>query len=107
MNYREIPTGATEIQTGLYWYRYSKVIAGNTYWFGELYSEEGYCFYEINQTENYYEDGTMKPADELMYATYMSCAYDTAAEINANIVSVPYEEGYEVVSVPNPPVEKE
>lgn len=105
MTYKEIPTGAVEVQTGLWWYTYQKVIAGNTYTFGELYSAEGYCFYEINQPENYDEEGNLLPADQLMYAIYMTCAYITADEINAYIVSVPYQEGYEVVNVPtNPPV---
>lgn len=95
MVYREIPAGAVEIQTGLYWHTVDKVIGGNTYTFGYLYSAEGYCFYDITQPENYDEEGNLKPANGRVYATYASVPVSTDLTI---FVSVPYEEGYEVVS---------
>lgn len=104
MVYREIPEGSVEVQTGLYWHRYSKVILGTLHWFGELYSSEGYVFYDRNQPENYDDEDNLLPANELVYATFMTCVYNTTDEINANIISVPYEEGYECVSVSTPEV---
>lgn len=106
MTYREIPAGSVEIQTGLWLYTYDKTIGSNTYTFGQLYASEGYCFYEIEQPENYDDEGNLKPANELIYATYMSAGLNPSADdINARVVSVPYQEGYEVVSVPTvPPV---
>ena len=100
MAIREIPAGSVEVQTGLYWYQYTKVIAGNTYTFGELYSTEGYCFWEVNQPENYDEEGNLKPLEERVFAQYSTCVYQTVDEINANYVSVPAQEGYEIVSAP-------
>lgn len=96
MTYREIPAGAIEIQTGLYWYTVDKVIGGNTYTFGYLYSAEGYCFYNTTLPENYDVEGNLKPANERMYATYASVPVSTDLTI---FVSVPVEEGYEIVSV--------
>ena len=105
MNYREIPENAIEVQTGLWWEHRTFTVNGNTYNSGALYSSEGYCFYEINQPENYDEEGNLKPANELVYAIYMTSNFATAEAINAAVVSVPYQPGYEVVNVPtNPPV---
>jgi len=98
MAYREIPAGAVEIQTGLYWHTVDKVIGGNTYTFGYLYSAEGYCFYELTQPENYDEEGNLKPANERVYAIYASVAISTDL---SNFVSVPVEDGYEIVRTPN------
>ena len=99
--YYEIPNGSVEVQTGLYLYTYTKVIAGTTYTFRELFSSQGYCFWEVDQPENYDEDGNLKPENQRVYATYATCTYETAEEINAHFISVPYSEGYEVVSVGN------
>lgn len=105
MTYRDIPESAIEVQTGLWWDHRTFTFNGNVYNSGALYSAEGYCFYEIAQPENYDEEGNLKPANELVYAIYMTSGYATSDEINAAIVSVPYQEGYEVVNVPtNPPV---
>ena len=99
MTYREIPSTAVEVQTGL-WADQFTVSAGSITRTGyKLYSAEGYCFYEIDQPENYDEEGNLKPPAERVYATYMVSAYSTVEQINAAVVSVPYEEGYEVVSV--------
>lgn len=101
MNYREIPEGSVQVQVGLYWYTYQKVIAGNTHTFGQLFSSEGYCFYDLTVPENFDDEGNLKPASERVYSTWMSCVYTTAEEINANIISVPYEEGYEITGNTN------
>lgn len=101
---REIPEGSVLIQTGLYLYEYQKTIAGKTYTFRQLYSAEGYCFYDRTNPENLDEEGNLLPPEQRMYMQYMSCAY-TPEEINTYIVSVPVQEGYYIVSVPtNPPV---
>lgn len=102
MTYREIPTTAVEVQTGL-WANFRTVSFGNlTMVKSDLYSAEGYCFYEIGQPENYVDgdtSGELLPPEQRVYATYASTPYSTADQINAAVVSVPYEEGYEVVSV--------
>lgn len=98
MDYKEIPEGSVEIQKGLWWHIYKKTILGKVRNFGDLYSSNGYCFYEISQPENYDENENLKPENERIYAVYCSLAVDIdEEEINANIVSVPYKEGYTVV----------
>lgn len=99
INYREIPEGSVEVQTGLWGHLKSFTHNGTEYAYYNIYSSESYCFYEINQPENYDEEGNLKPADELVYATYCSTVCKTVEDINANFVSVPYQEGYEVVSI--------
>ena len=89
MEYREIPTGSVEIQTGLYQHTVDKVIGGNAYTFGYLYSAVGYRFYNTTVPENYDEDGNLKPANERVYATYASVPVSTDLSI---FVSVPVEE---------------
>lgn len=107
MTYREIPETAVEVQTGLWWdYQpFTSPINGDTVHYGELYASEGYCFYDLNQPENYDEEGNLLPATDLVYAVWCTCLESSAEGINAYIVSVPYQEGYEVVNVPtDPPV---
>lgn len=102
---RTIPEDSVQIQEGLYLYVYTKTILGNTYTFRELYSAEGYCFYQLSQSENYDEEGNLKPANQLQYFQYMSCAMTTVEEINADIVSVPIQDGFFILgSSTNPPV---
>lgn len=95
MAYKEIPEGAVEIQTGLYWYVVERVISGITRRFGYLYSAPGYCFYETTQPENYDEEGNLLPPEQRVYATYASVP--VTADLSV-FVSVPVEEGYEIVS---------
>lgn len=106
MAYREIPEGSVEIQTGLWAYLHTYTVGGAARSRYILYSAEGYCFYWLSHPENYDEDGNLKPPAERTYATYMSCSVlETLESINANVISVPVEEGFEIVSTPtNPPV---
>lgn len=106
MAYREIPEGSVEIQTGLWAELDTYTVNGSPRSHYRLYSAEGYCFYWLSNPENYDEEGNLKPPAERVYATYMSCSIlDTLESINADVVSVPVEEGFEIVSTPsNPPV---
>ncbi len=102
---REIPNGSIEIQTGLWLHEYEKVIAGNTYLRRDLYSAEGYCFWDTQQPENYDEEGNLKPEEQRVYAQYTMLAIGqsswTYEQINAQFISVPIQDGYEIVSVTN------
>lgn len=105
MNYREIPEAAVEVQTGLWWEYTPFVYGDRTIHLGNLYASEGYCFYDLMTPENFDEDGNLVPEDARLYATYATCLCATADEVNVMYFSVPYQEGYEVVSTPsNPPV---
>lgn len=97
MSYREIPEGSIEIQTGLWAAENHYTFNGEARMRYDLYSSEGYCFYEVKQPENYDEEGNLKPLEERVYATYARTCYTTIEELNADFISVPYQEGYEVV----------
>jgi hypothetical protein len=105
-NVLTIPAGSVEIQPGLWAFLNSFTVGGTTYSNYHLYSAEGYCFWEVQQPENYDAEGNLLPPTERMYAQYCITACTTIEELNANFVSVPVEEGFEIVSVPsNPPHE--
>ena len=95
-----IPDGSVEVQTGLWAHFTQFTWKRNTYTQCELYSAEGYCFYSLSIPENYVEGeigGELLPLEQRIYAQYMSTPYSTVEEINADIVSLPVEEGYEIL----------
>lgn len=90
MVYREIPEGSIEIQTGLYAHLHTYTVGDMIRSRYNLYSAEGYCFYKLSIPENYDEEGNLKPENERVYSTYMSCSIlDTIESINADVISVP------------------
>ncbi len=93
---REIPEGSVEIQTGLYLYTRNLTIGGQNYTFRELFSAEGYCFYENSLAE-----------EDRIYMQYasLSQSLNTVEKINAWCTSVQVEDWMEIVSV-KPPVEE-
>lgn len=104
---REIPTGSIEIQTGLYLCETNVVIAGTTYLRRELYSAENYCFYD-NTEEIYDDEGNLIPDEEVLptqrkYAQYRGLAISfstwTYEQLNARFISVPVQDGFEIVSI--------
>lgn len=99
MTVRPIPEGSVEIQAGLWAAIRTFTMSGITYSFYDLYSSEGYCFWEVNQPENYDEEGNLLPMEQRVYAQYAITCYTTIDELNENFISVPVQEGYEIVSV--------
>lgn len=99
MAIRPIPEGSTEIQTGLWAAENHFIFNGIPQMFYDLYSAEGYCFWEVNQPENYDEDGNLLPLEQRCFAQYARTACRTIDDLNANFVSVPVQDGYEIVSV--------
>ena len=96
---REIPATAIEIQPGL-WANAKTLTLGNmTRVKHDLYSSTGYCFYIISA--NLDEYGNLLPENQRWYAQYAASAYQTIEQINADVVSVPVQPGYEIVSVGN------
>ena len=93
---RPIPMDSVEIQNGLWAHLHTFTVGGITRSYYELYSAEGYCFYYIDQPENYDEEGNLKQPTERVYAQYCTCMYPFE-EINQHYVSVPVEDGYEIV----------
>ena len=88
---RTIPTGAFLYKEGLYIVE-GVIPTGITKW--ELYSAEGWCFYDLTQPENYDENGELVPAENRIYAQYMIMRKDEQY-VADNIISVPLQEGYE------------
>ena len=86
-----IPEGAIEIQTGLYLYESSYAFAGQPCTRRELFSAEGYVFYNVEQPENYDEEGNLLPSEERAYAQYaiLAKSLNTVELINAMFISVP------------------
>ena len=97
MPIRPIPEDSTEIQTGLWLHVTIINTPFGTIHRGELYSAEGYCFYDLSIPENFDEEGNLKPAEDRLYAQYATCPGNDLEWINANIVSVPVQPGYEIV----------
>ena len=48
--------------------------------------------------ENYDEEGNLLPLEQRVFAQYASTACRTIEQLNENYVSVPVQEGYEIVS---------
>lgn len=97
MALREIPATAVEVQTGLWADARTVSLGSLTRTSYNLYSAEGYCFY-IPANNLHWETGEPLPENERTYYQFMYSAYQTIDEINANIVSVPVQDGYEIAS---------
>lgn len=96
---REIPSTAIEVQPGLWADLVTVTFGSITRSMYTLYSAEGYCFYE--PANNLDEDGNIRPENERLYHQYMTTNYRTVDQINAEIVSVPVQPGYEISSAGN------
>ena len=89
---REIPSTAVEIQTGLWLNQTPVVVLGNNYTQYELYSSEGYCFYNNTWAE-----------EERIYWQYASLGF---TDISADYTSIPISElpeGSEIAGNPDKP----
>lgn len=89
---REIPSTAVEIQTGLWLNQTPVTVAGNNYTRYELYSSEGYCFYDSTWTE-----------EERIYWQYMSLGFTNDSDIYVSIPISELPEGAEIAGNPNKP----
>jgi hypothetical protein len=98
MTVKSIPDGSVEIQSGLWAAVNSFTVSRAIYSFYDIYSAEGYCFWDIQQPENYDEEGNLLPMEQRVYAQYSRTSYTSIEELNMNYVSVPAQEGYEIVS---------
>ena len=95
---RVIPEGAFLYKEGLYIHEYDVTMGSMTITKWNLYSAEGWCFYDLTQPENYDEEGNLLPPENRIYAQYMTMRKNEQY-VTDNIISVPVEEGYEIVSV--------
>lgn len=98
MALRPIPEGSVEIQTGLWAHERLLTLGNVTRTKYDLYSAEGYCFWNVDQPENYDENGDLLPLEQRVFAQFASTACQTIEQVNARFISVPYQPGYEIVS---------
>lgn len=91
---KPIPKSAFLFKEGLYINEYDKSVGKMAWTVWELYSAEGYQFYDLTQPENYDEEGNLVPENERVYAQYMIMRKDEKY-VTENIISVPIQEGYE------------
>lgn len=98
MTTQPIPEGSTEIQIGLWAAIHSFTVSGTTYSFYDLYSSEGYCFWDTMTPENYDEDGNLLPLEQRLFAQYARTSFTSIDELNEVFFSVPIQPGYENVS---------
>ncbi len=94
-----IPEGSVEVQTGLWAYLRTYTVSGQPRSRYVLYSAEGYCFYVPE--ECFDEEGNPLPENERMYYQFMSTPLTTIEQVNAYVVSVPVQPGYEIASANN------
>ena len=85
-----IPTNAIKIQEGLYLLETPFKVLGVEYIRREVYSADGYHFWERTQPENYDEEGNLLPLEERQFSEYASLAayYTTPDLINTDFISV-------------------
>ena len=83
-----------ELQTGLYLEEKYLTIGGVSRLFRYLHSSEGYCFYDA-------EDANDPPVYAQYAALAISMSSWTYEQLNAKWISIPIEEGMEIVSAPN------
>jgi hypothetical protein len=85
-----IPNDAFLIKEGLYVHERTITLGSLTRTAWDLYSAEGWCFYDLQQAENYVDGiigGELVPEDERVYAQFATMPKDEAYVTN-NIISV-------------------
>ena len=88
---RVIPSGASLIKEGLYLHERTVVIGTRTIIAWDLYSAEGWCFYDLKQAENYVDGnvgGELVEEDKRVYSEFATMPKDEEYVTN-NIISVP------------------
>ena len=103
MDYKQIPEGSTEIQTGLWLHTVTQTIGTVDYTFRYLYSAEGYCFYDSAEEiyrENENNELNLVAADEVRSTERKYMRWTSVAMIKDinEYVSVPVDSTYEIVN---------
>ena len=93
---RIIPENAFQYKEGLYINEFEASMGTLRWTVWELYSAEGWCFYDLEQPENYDEEGNLLPAENRIYARFMTMRKNEEYVTN-NIISVPIVGGCESI----------
>lgn len=97
MSLYTIPKTSVEIQPGLWAHEHNYTFNGQPRMRYHLYSADNYCFWDKLQPENYDENNNLLPLEKRVFAQQAKTTYKTIEELNENYVSVPIQEGYEIV----------
>ena len=92
----QIPENARLIKEGLYCNEYQVTFGIITYMVWELFSAEGYCFYDLTQPENYDEEGNLLPPEQCVHAKYMKMRANQEY-VDTNIICIPCEHDYDII----------
>lgn len=82
---RKRPDTAEMVQEGLWADLIILKVKDKTFKKYNLYSSEGYCFYEKRED-----------TEDKIYYEYMSSGYQSIEQINENVVSIPKKDEYEI-----------
>lgn len=96
---RVIPSGATLIKEGLYLHERTVKIGTRTIIAWDLYSADGWCFYDLMQAENYVDGiigGELVEEDKRVYSEFATMPKDEGYVIN-NIIPTPIPEIEKVI----------
>ena len=85
---RAIPKNAIEIQPGLWASEIYLNYKGLLHVWYDLYSSENFRFWNVQQPENYDENGKLVPLEQRVLLQYAATAYSTLEELNENFKSV-------------------
>lgn len=93
---KKIPEDAFNYKEGLY-IAQKEMSAGALNWtVWELFSDTGWCFYDLTQPENYDDSGNLLPENQRQYARY--CIMRKNEEyVTKNIICVPIKSDYEII----------
>ena len=97
--FKKIPYSAIELVNGLFIYRYNITINGTTETLGELYSGEGYAFYENNE-DVYTPEGELIPPEEVQDTDRNLMTYRTLSKTSAILSNEQIRSMFTVVKIP-------
>ena len=91
-----IPENSFLIKEGLYCHEYPMTFGNLSYTVWELFADENWCFYDLQQPENYDEEGNLLPSEKCVHTKYMKMRANQEY-VDTNIISIPCEHNYNIV----------
>jgi hypothetical protein len=92
---RIIPENAILFKENLYIVETELVLGGMAIIKWEIYTPEGYCFYNDTEAGNYDEEGNLRPQNEILHHQYMIMRKDEDL-VRDHFIVVPLLPGYMV-----------
>lgn len=92
MTLEPIPAGCKEIQPGLWAEEVHYTFHGEQKMRYNIYAARGYRFWNVQQPENYDEEGALLPVEQRTMLSFANTACRSVDELNSNFVSVAFSE---------------